>query len=139
MNKAICIFSFSIFFGSVFADQRRIGKRHDLSWTPYYQLGTNFNLYESSEAYPDLSIVGALISKSGALGTGTLIAPNYVVTAAHVLKNDYYEIPDKFDWEFVMYYDFGDANSVYKYQVDEIIIHPAWSARQTTSNTLGDG
>ena len=139
MNKAFCIFSFLIFLGSCFADQRRIGKRHDLSWTPYYQLGTNSNLYESSEAYPDLSIVGALISKSGALGTGTLIAPNYVVTAAHVLKNDYYEIPDKFDWEFVMYYDFGDANSVYKYQVDEIIIHPAWSARQTTSNTLGDG
>ena len=72
------------------------------------------------------------------MGTGTLIAPNYVVTAAHVL-NDYYEIPEKSDWEFVMYYDFGDATSVFKYQVDRIIIHPAWIARQTSSNTLGDG
>ena len=139
MNKAFCVFLFLLFLGPAFADQRRIGKRHDLSWIPYYQLGTNSNVYESLKDYPDLSIVGALISRSGALGTGTLVAPNYVVTAAHVLKNDYYEIPDKFDWEFVMYYDFGDANSVYKYQVDEIIIHPAWSARQTTSNTLGDG
>ena len=73
------------------------------------------------------------------MGTGTLIAPNYVVTAAHVLKNDYYEIPEKSDWEFVLYYDFGDATSVFKYQLDGIIIHPAWIARQTSTNTLGDG
>ena len=139
MNKVFCVFLFLLFLGPAFTDQRRIGKRHDLSWTPYYQLGTNSNAYESSKEYPDLSIVGALISRSGALGTGTLIAPNYVVTAAHVLKNDYYEIPEKSDWEFVMYYDFGDATSVFKYQVDGIIIHPAWIARQTSTNTLGDG
>ena len=139
MNKVFCVFLFLFFLGPAFTDQRRIGKRHDLSWTPYYQLGANSNAYESSKEYPDLSIVGALISRSGALGTGTLIAPNYVVTAAHVLKNDYYEIPEKSDWEFVMYYDFGDATSVFKYQVDGIIIHPAWIARQTSTNALGDG
>ena len=139
MNKAFCVFLFLLFLGPAFADQRRIGKRHDLSWIPYYQLGTNSNVYESSKDYPDLSIVGALISRSGALGTGTLVAPNYVVTAAHVLKNDYYEIPDKSDWEFVMYYDFGDATSAFKYQVDAIVIHPAWIARQTSTNALGDG
>ena len=71
-------------------DQRRIGKRGDLDWTNYYQLGNNSGTYLPSELYPDLSVVGALISSTGALGTATLVAPNYIVTAAHVVKNDLY-------------------------------------------------
>lgn len=139
MNRTWCYIVFVTLLSYAFADQRRIGKRHDLSWTSYYQLGNNSGNYEVTEEYPDLSVVGALISRNGALGTGTLIAPNYVVTAAHVLKNDYFEIPDKSDWEFIMYSEFGDVNSSYKFQIDDIIIHPAWSARQTESNALGDG
>ena len=125
--------------GYLFSDQRRIGKRHDLSWNSYYQLGTNYGNYAASENYPDLSVVGALISDSGALGTATLIAPNYVVTAAHVVKNEYSEIPQAENWKFIMYYDFGDATSTYVYQVESFVIHPAWTSRQSTSNTLGDG
>ena len=139
MSRAFCFLAFVCLLGSSLGDQRRIGKRHDLSWTPYYQLGTNYDTYASSEEYPDLSVVGALISKSGALGTATLVAPNYVVTAAHVVKNDYNEIPRASDWEFVLYYNFDDASSAYRYQISEIIIHPAWVSRQTTSNALGDG
>ena len=126
--------------GYLFSDQRRIGKRHDLSWNSYYQLGTNYGNYAASENYPDLSVVGALISDSGALGTATLIAPNYVVTAAHVVKNEYYEIPQAGNWKFIMYYDFGDATSTSNvYQVESFVVHPAWTSRQTTSNPLGDG
>jgi hypothetical protein len=73
------------------ADQRRIGKRHDIGWDSYYQLGNNYGDFAPSDTYPDLSVVGALISTTGALGTATLVAPNYIVTAAHVIKNDYYE------------------------------------------------
>ena len=139
MNRTFWFIAFFCFLGLALGDQRRIGKRHDLTWSSYYELGTNENMYQSSEYYPDLSIVGALISNSGALGTATLIAPNYVVTAAHVVKNDYYETPNESNWEFVMYDNFGDASSLHKFQIDQIIIHPAWSARQTASNALGDG
>ena len=34
------------------------------------------------------------------MGTATLVAPNYIVTAALVVKNDYYEI-DPDDWKFI--------------------------------------
>ena len=139
MNRTLSYIVFISLLGYVSADQRRIGKRGDVNWTSHYQLGNNSGNYKVGEEYPDLSVVGALISQNGALGTGTLIAPNYVVTAAHVLKNDYYEIPESSDWEFVMYSDFGDANSSYKFYVDDIIIHPGWIARQTESNALGDG
>jgi secreted trypsin-like serine protease len=139
MNRTWAFIVFVFLLGYVSADQRRIGKRDDVNWTSHYQLGNNSGNYEVGEEYPDLSVVGAIISQNGALGTGTLIATNYVVTAAHVLKNDYYEIPDKSDWEFILSSDFGDANSSYKFQVDDIIIHPAWSARQTELNALGDG
>ena len=139
MNRAFCFIISFLFLNFVLGDQRRIGKRHDLSWTPHHQLGTNYDTYASSEEYPDLSVVGALISQSGALGTATLVAPNYVVTAAHVVKNEYQEIPNESDWEFVLYYNFDEASSVYRYQISEIIIHSAWIARQTASNTFGDG
>ena len=139
MNRTWAFIVFVFLLGYVSADQRRIGKRDDVNWTSHYQLGNNSGNYEVGEEYPDLSVVGAIISQNGALGTGTLIAPNYVLTAAHVLKNDYYETPDPSEWEFVMYYDLSEVSSVYKYQIDDIIIHPAWSARQTESNALGDG
>ena len=140
MSRLILVVTLALLTtGYLFSDQRRIGKRHDLSWNSYYQLGTNYGSYEASETYPDLSVVGALISDSGALGTATLIAPNYVVTAAHVIKNDYYEIPQAGNWKFIMYYDFGDATSSNVYQVESLVVHPAWTSRQTTSNTLGDG
>ena len=73
------------------------------------------------------------------MGTATLIAPNYVVTAAHVVKNEYSEIPQAGNWKFIMYYDFGDATSTYVYQVESFVVHPAWTSRQTISNPLGDG
>lgn len=140
MNNCLSIF-FSIFFAFqlLVADERRLGKRHDLSWDSYYQLGTNYGDYSPSETYPDLSVVGALISNNGALGTATLIAHNYVVTAAHVIKNDYYENPQAGNWKFIMYYDFSKASSANIYQIESFVVHPAWTARQTLSNTLGDG
>ena len=92
-------------------DQRRIGKRHDLSWSNYYQLGNNSGSYSISEEYPDLSVVGALISSDGALGTATLVAPNYIVTAAHVVKNDYYENPNPQDWKFYLHHDLDEARN----------------------------
>ena len=135
--KQLILFLFCL--SLLLGDQRRLGKRHDLSWNSYYQLGINSGAYTSSEEYPDLSIVGALISTDGALGTATLVAPNYIVTAAHVVKNDYYEIPDPDDWKFYMHDDISEATYSHVYLVDEITVHPVWTARQTTSNILGDG
>src|SRR6056300_328006 len=58
MSRAFCFLAFVCLLGSSLGDQRRIGKRHDLSWTPHYQLGTNYDTYASSEEYPALSVVG---------------------------------------------------------------------------------
>ena len=140
MNKIIfhCIVFLTILCIS-YAKDRRIGKRHDLSWDNYFSLGSNTNGYNDVNYFPDLSVVGALISTNGALGTATLIAPNYIVTAAHVVKNDYYETPRSNDWQFYLNDDFGLADYSQKYQIAEIIIHPVWIARQTTYNSLGDG
>ena len=140
MNK---FFKYCFLFLSVFqfcyANDRRLGKRHNLSWDNYFSLGSNSQDYNDFTYYPDLSVVGALISKSGALGTATLVAPDYIVTAAHVVKNDYYEIPDPDDWTFYLNNDFGNASYSQQYQIVEITVHPVWIARQTTYNNLGDG
>lgn len=101
MSKLIlAAFLTFVLSATILADQRRIGRRHDVDWNSYYQLGNNYGGFEPSDTYPDLSVVGALISSTNALGTGTLVAPNYVVTAAHVVKNDYYELPDPTKWRF---------------------------------------
>ena len=93
MNRTWAFIVFVFLLGYVSADQRRIGKRDDVNWTSHYQLGNNSGNYEVGEEYPDLSVVGAIISQNGALGTGTLIAPNYVLTAAHVLKMTTTKLP----------------------------------------------
>ena len=140
MNNCFLIFFLIISaFQLSGVDERRLGKRHNVDWDLYYLLGSNYGDYSPTETYPDLSVVGALVSNSGALGTATLIAPNYVVTAAHVIKNDYYENPQAKNWKFIMYYDFSKASSANIYQIESFVVHPAWTARQTLSNTLGDG
>ena len=140
MSKLIlAAFLTFVLSATILADQRRIGRRHDVDWNSYYQLGNNYGGFEPSDTYPDLSVVGALISSTNALGTGTLVAPNYVVTAAHVVKNDYYELPDPTKWRFFLYNDFGSAISSQIYQVESITVHPAWVQRQSISNKLGDG
>ena len=73
MNRAICVFLFLLFLGPAFADQRRIGKRHDLSWTLYNDLGNNLSNFYPSGNYPDfLSYRCFNIESTGALGTATL-------------------------------------------------------------------
>ena len=38
-----------------------------------------------------------------------------------------------------MHDDISEATYSNVYLVDEITVHPVWTVRQTTSNTLGDG
>ena len=119
-------------------EQRRIGRLETVSWEEYFSLGSNQLRFESGADYPDLSVVGALVSSNNALGTATLIAPNILVTAAHIIKNSYYDQPDPNDWTFYL----GDELSLPSndsYSVKEFIIHEGWTTRQTTHNPLGDG
>jgi hypothetical protein len=140
MSKKVNYFLlFLSFLYVTFAKDRRIGKRHDLSWSNYVSLGQNGEGFDDFDFYPDLSVVGALISSRGALGTATLIAPNYVVTAAHVVKNDYDDVANPNDWKFYLHQDFSAASYEQVYSIEEIILHPVWVSRQTTTNKLGDG
>jgi V8-like Glu-specific endopeptidase len=109
-------------------------------WDIHAALGENAYPYSSSTSIPDFSPVGALVSDKGTLGTATLIAPNLVITAAHVLKNSFRNpMPSPENWEFILYSDFESANIDYRFKIDEIIIHPYWIARQSEKNPLGDG
>ena len=138
MSKFFVVLVFLCFLNPLWCDQRRIGII-EASLASYYDLGSNQGNFYPSQNYPDLSVTGALISTTGALGTATLVAPNYIITAAHVVKNDYYEVPKALEWKFVLYHDIGKATSTEVYQIEELIVHPVWTARQTTSNNLGDG
>ncbi|MBL6826823.1 MAG: trypsin-like serine protease [Opitutales bacterium] len=121
-------------------DGRRLGKLEGQDWYIHAALGENAYPYSSSTSIPDFSPVGALVSEKGTLGTATLIAPNLVITAAHVLKNSFSTpMPRSEDWEFILYPDFESANIDYRFKIDEIIIHPYWVARQSKDNPLGDG
>ncbi len=120
--------------------ERKIGKLHNFNWEEYYNLGSNFGTYSVGKSYPDYSCVGALLSKDGILGTGTLISPNVLVTAAHVLRNSLSTpLPDAGHWEFILHpeYKFTPENSIY--QVEKILIHPAWNKRLKKQGGPGDG
>jgi hypothetical protein len=139
IHKLFVLFSLLICCHDLLAEQRRIGLRHDVDWSNYYDLGNNFGSFQPSEHYPDLSVVGALISNDGALGTATLVSPNHIVTAAHVFKNYYDETPNPAEWKFVLGADYSETSTSLIYQIEEISIHPAWIARQKfTQDTYGD-
>ena len=142
MSNVFAFFLFFIFVTSIFAgnQSRRLGKLHTLDFSNYYSLGLNAGKYSSSIEYPDLSCVGAVYSDSGMLGTGTLIAPNIVVTAAHVLKNSSSApTPTPSEWKFILHSNFDRAPASSKYEIEKIVIHPSWIARLPQMGGAGDG
>ena len=99
---------FSILSSFIYGNsERRLGKLDSQSWTEHALLGENKTPYEQSNLIPDFRSVGALLSDNGILGTATLIAPDTIITAAHVLKNRTKDpLPTPSDWKFILYYDF---------------------------------
>jgi len=119
---------------------RRLGKLDNSTWFPYYDLGINSSPYESSDQFPDFSPVGALFSNKGFLGTGTLIAPSIVVTAAHLFRNTFSSpAPQPANWQFILHSPFDEAAESQKYQVSQVVLHPGWVARLSQLGGIGDG
>ena len=114
----ICLISLFTIHQYSYGNDRRIGKLNDVAWDNYFKLGSNTYPYTQGLNYPNLSCVGAVVSKD-LYGTGTLIAPNIVVTAAHVLKNTLFDpTPNPLSWEFVLYNDYENAPSEVKYSIE---------------------
>ena len=133
----VSLFQFSILLGDGI---RRLGKLEGNDWETHANLANNVHPFQTTTAIPDFSVVGALISSEGTLGTATLIAPNFVITAAHVLKNRTNDpLPDPADWEFVLHNDFSTQSSSLRFQIRQIIVHPDWIIRQNQNPPLGDG
>ena len=138
--KRIVSFSFLFFLIlSSFAKERRIGKLSSLNWDNYFNLGSNTSSYSASTGYPSFSCVGAVVSDD-LYGTGTLVAPNIVVTAAHVLKN-YWSSPTPVpsEWQFILHTDYESASSAVTHDVESIILHPGWNKRLSQNSGKGDG
>ena len=132
---------FLIFFSHILAkDWRRLGKLENQDWATHEKLGDNVTPFEKSLFIPDFSAVGALVSKDGVLGTATLISPDTVITAAHVLKNktrDPLPLPE--EWEFVLHSDFSSAPSFTRFSIKSFLLHPHWISRQEKNPPWGDG
>ena len=142
MSKIIrfSLLLFSITSSFAGNQSRRLGKLDTLEFTDYYSLGSNSGAFVHSDVYPDFSCVGAVLSEQGVLGTGTLIAPNVVVTAAHVLKNSYSApTPNPSDWNFIFHLNFEQAPTSSKYEIEKIVLHPSWIARLPQKGGAGDG
>ena len=137
-RRAVLLLVFCTF--SLQATNRRVGKLDNLSWSPYFDLGQNSSIYSSLTQYPDFSPVGALYSSEGYLGTGTLVAPSVVVTAAHLFRNSFSSpTPDPSSWEFILHSPFTEASAKQRFEISQINLHPGWEARLPELNGKGDG
>ena len=137
-HRAFLLLVFCTF--SLQATNRRVGKLDNLSWSPYFDLGQNSSTYSSPTQYPDFSPVGALYSNEGYLGTGTLVAPSVVVTAAHLFRNSFSSpTPDPSSWEFILHTPFTEASAKQRFEISQINLHPGWEARLPELNGKGDG
>ena len=119
---------------------RRLGKLETQSWDTHYALGQNLSPYEESGYIPSFASVGALLSNDGVLGTASLIAPDTIITAAHVVKNRTSDpLPTSSQWKFVLFHDFESAPSNLEYKIKSFTIHPTWIERQQLKPPFGDG
>ena len=113
MNKWLLPFCFSLFLIALDGERiRRIGKLESQTWDQHIFLGQNQGSYLPSKDFPDLGTVGVLRSDRGLLGTGTLIAPDLIVSAAHVVKNSLSDPnPEDENWQFILSSDFEQATT----------------------------
>ncbi|MEC8655049.1 MAG: trypsin-like serine protease [Verrucomicrobiota bacterium] len=142
-NRILAIFvgiTFVVIVGGSSEAARRIGKLSDETWENHSAMAQNLQPFSDLLEYPDFSGVGALVSNDGVLGTASLVAPDVVITAAHVLKNSQSDPePNPADWEFILYSDYQNSPSDLFFSVNRILIHPSWITRQNQKPPLGDG
>ena len=106
------------------------GIRGDLSLASYEKIATNEAPYSAGTEYPDFSPVVFIKireSKDDIIGSGVLIAPNWVLTAAHTF---YVPGEDKKPKEAsATQILIGQDPNAPKatYQVESIIFHPTWA------------
>ncbi len=121
---------------------RRIGKLNSQTWQTHLEFGENEGVFSLSSEYPDFDSVGVLKSKDGHIGTATLIAPDLIVSAAHVIKNSQSDpMPQGGDWEFILSPDFEEASESQIHRIAGFVIHPVWLSRQEQGikSGIGDG
>ena len=79
-----------------------------------------------------------MLSNDGVLGTASLIAPDTIITAAHVVKNVHPILPQS-PSEIYFFHDFELAPSNLEYKIKSFSVHPTWIERQQLKPPFGDG
>jgi len=109
------------------------GVRHDLSLVEYENLGQNRGEYIAGDDYPDFESVCALtyIRDGEPIdASAVLVAPDWVMTAAHNLVSGNESFPEPAETEMAVL--FGDDMFLPDFQVavKEAYLHPGWEPNQ---------
>ncbi|WOO42058.1 trypsin-like serine protease [Rubellicoccus peritrichatus] len=116
-------FALSITLGTVLTHGSSI--RDDVPDATYQALANNEGEYAAGFRYPDFAGVAMVENISeNTHGSGALIHPRWILTAAHVIKEDPAENPEA--GHFVVRFGAGGGNFDRTIQVEKIIMHPAW-------------
>lgn len=106
------------------------GIRGDLNLADYEKIASNVSPYQAGTTYPDFgSVVFIKVTEKSDefIGSGVLIAPNWVLTASH---NFYFPGEDKTPKtasQVKVSIGNDPNNPQATYSVEQIILHPTWS------------
>lgn len=108
--------------------ETHIVRRHDVEDRVYLDLAANRSPFLPEAGYPDFRPVCAIADGSSWRGSGTLVSPYWVVTAAHLFVESKTDVVPPATQVRVTFASEDGQPDQHSHQAAAIVLHPLWAA-----------